>query len=128
MERLLADPKTLAAAARLLLDLHFTPVLAELICAEVDLDVPALDLAATRGAAPAARPWSRPTWAMVSESSPAVAATPASSLANNLNPDGSKALVTYNNSSAAIRFAIQSGTGYITYTIPPQAMTTFVWH
>jgi glucosylceramidase len=45
-----------------------------------------------------------------------------------LNPDGSKALVTYNNSSAAIRFAIQSGTGYITYTIPPQAMTTFVWH
>jgi hypothetical protein len=37
VERLLADPANLAAAARLLLDLHFTPVLAELICAEVDL-------------------------------------------------------------------------------------------
>jgi hypothetical protein len=45
VERLLADPGTLAAAARLLLDMHFTPVLAELICAQVDLDVPALDLA-----------------------------------------------------------------------------------
>ncbi len=45
VERLLSDPATLAAAARLLLDLHFTPVLAELICAAVDLDVPALDLA-----------------------------------------------------------------------------------
>jgi putative restriction endonuclease len=39
----------LAAAARLLLDLHFTPVLADLICAAVDLDVPALDLAGTDG-------------------------------------------------------------------------------
>jgi putative restriction endonuclease len=47
VEQLLADPATLAAAARLLLDLHFTPVLAELICASVDLDVPALDLAGT---------------------------------------------------------------------------------
>ena len=47
VERLLADPATLAAAARLLLDLHFTPVLAELICAAVDLDVPVLDLAGT---------------------------------------------------------------------------------
>jgi putative restriction endonuclease len=55
VERLLADPPTLAAAARLLLDLHFTPVLAELICAAVDLDVPTLDLAATGGAAQAAR-------------------------------------------------------------------------
>jgi putative restriction endonuclease len=45
VERLLAEPGILAAAARLLLDLHFTPVLAELICAAVDLDVPALDLA-----------------------------------------------------------------------------------
>jgi len=45
VEQLLADPATLAAAVRLLLDLHFTPVLAELICAAVDLDVPALDLA-----------------------------------------------------------------------------------
>jgi putative restriction endonuclease len=45
VERLLADPGTLATAARLLLDLHFTPVLEDLICAAVDLDVPALDLA-----------------------------------------------------------------------------------
>ena len=56
VEHLLADPKTLAAAARLLLDLHFTPVLAELICAAVDLDIPALDLAATGGAAQARPP------------------------------------------------------------------------
>ncbi len=55
VERLLADPKTLAAATRLLLDLHLTPVLAELIWAAVDLDVPALDLAGSGGAAPAAR-------------------------------------------------------------------------
>ena len=55
VEHLLADPKTLAAAARLLLDLHFTPVLAELICAAVDLDVPALDLAASGGAAQTTR-------------------------------------------------------------------------
>jgi putative restriction endonuclease len=45
VERLLADPATLAAAGRLLLELHFTPLLAELISAAVDLDVPALDLA-----------------------------------------------------------------------------------
>jgi len=45
VERLLADPGTLAAAARLLLDRHFTPVLADLICSAVDLDVATLDLA-----------------------------------------------------------------------------------
>ena len=55
VEHLLADPKTLATAARLLLDLHFTPVLAELICAAVDLDVPALDLAGSGGAAQTTR-------------------------------------------------------------------------
>jgi hypothetical protein len=33
VEQLLADPGTLAASVRLLLDRHFTPVLAELICA-----------------------------------------------------------------------------------------------
>ena len=55
VKRLLADPKTLAAAARLLLDLHFTPILAELICTAVDLDVPALDLAGNGGATQAAR-------------------------------------------------------------------------
>ena len=47
VEQLLSDPATLAAAVRLLLDLHFTPVLADLICAAVDLDVPGLDLAGT---------------------------------------------------------------------------------
>jgi len=51
------DPRRVAGyrAVRLLLDLHFTPVLAELICAQVDLDVPALDLAATGGVAQAVR-------------------------------------------------------------------------
>ncbi|MDQ2814752.1 MAG: HNH endonuclease, partial [Actinomycetota bacterium] len=55
VEHALADPGTLAAAARLLLDLHFTPLLADLICAAVDLDVPALDLAGSEGPAQAAR-------------------------------------------------------------------------
>ena len=44
VERLLADPGTIAAAT-VVLEQHFTPVLAELICAAVDLDVAALDLA-----------------------------------------------------------------------------------
>lgn len=54
VERLLAGPGTLAAAARVLLDQHFTPMLAELICAEVDLDVTALDLAAVGVGRPSA--------------------------------------------------------------------------
>ena len=45
-----------------------------------------------------------------------------------LNPDGSEVLVTYNNSSAPITFAVQSDGSYFPYTIPAQAMTTFVWH
>lgn len=45
VERLLADDGTLAAAARLLLDRHFTPVLSELICAEADLDIADLNAA-----------------------------------------------------------------------------------
>ena len=49
-ERLLADPGTLAAAARLLLDLHFTLGLAAMIC-----DAVGLDLAAARSA-PRLRP------------------------------------------------------------------------
>ena len=48
IERLLADPANLAAAAILPLDRHFTPVLSDLICAAVDLDVPALDAEFTR--------------------------------------------------------------------------------
>src|SRR5262249_7524437 len=39
VELLLGDSGTLAAAARLLLEKHFTPVLAELICARVGLDL-----------------------------------------------------------------------------------------
>jgi putative restriction endonuclease len=42
VEQLLSDGGTLAAASRLLLDRHFTPLLADLICAEVDLDLAGL--------------------------------------------------------------------------------------
>jgi glucosylceramidase len=44
-----------------------------------------------------------------------------------LNPDGTKVLVTNNNSNAPISFAVQSDGRYFTYTIPAQAMTTFAW-
>jgi glucosylceramidase len=44
-----------------------------------------------------------------------------------LNPDGSKVLVAYNNSAAPISFDVASSSGDFTYTIPAQAMTTFVW-
>ena len=44
-----------------------------------------------------------------------------------LNPDGSKVLVTYNNSTAPTSFAVQSDGRYFTYTTPADAMTTFVW-
>lgn len=46
VERLLALPGTLAKAVRLLLDRHFTPALAELICTAVGLDMPSLEEAA----------------------------------------------------------------------------------
>jgi putative restriction endonuclease len=39
----LADRAALAAAARLLLDQHFTPVLSEMICAPAGLDLPVLE-------------------------------------------------------------------------------------
>ncbi|ORT47041.1 phosphorothioated DNA-binding restriction endonuclease [Frankia sp. KB5] len=42
VERLLADPATLAAATRLLLDRHFTSALAPVICDAVGLDVASL--------------------------------------------------------------------------------------
>jgi putative restriction endonuclease len=45
VEQLLSSRSTLAAAARLLLDRHFTPLLADLICAEVDLDLADLNAA-----------------------------------------------------------------------------------
>ena len=44
-----------------------------------------------------------------------------------LNPDGSKVLITYNNSTAPTSFAVQSDGRYFTYTTPAEAMTTFVW-
>jgi glucosylceramidase len=45
-----------------------------------------------------------------------------------LNPDGSKVLVAYNNSTGPVSFGVQSAGRYFTYTIPAQAMTTFAWH
>jgi glucosylceramidase len=44
-----------------------------------------------------------------------------------LNPDGSKVLIANNNSSVPITFGVASNGTYFTYTIPPGAMTTFVW-
>jgi glucosylceramidase len=44
-----------------------------------------------------------------------------------LNPDGSKVLIAYNNSTTPIAFAVESDGRYFSYTIPPQAMTTFRW-
>jgi O-glycosyl hydrolase len=44
-----------------------------------------------------------------------------------LNPDGSKVLVTFNNSTTPTTFSVQSDGRYFTYTIPAQAMTTFLW-
>ena len=45
-----------------------------------------------------------------------------------VNPDGSKVLVTYNDSANPISFAVQqSSDSYFTYTIPAEAMTTFTW-
>jgi putative restriction endonuclease len=52
---LLSEPATLAAAARLLLDQHFTPVLSEMICAAVNLDLAVLE-APQIGQARARRP------------------------------------------------------------------------
>ncbi len=45
------------------------------------------------------------------------------------NPDGSYVLVVYNNNSAGpITFAVDQGGRYFTYSLPNNAMTTFVWH
>ena len=64
-EQLLADPGTLAAAARLLLDLHFTPGLAAMICDAVGLDLAVLDpeLAASPAVAAGRRSLRRPGFA-----------------------------------------------------------------
>jgi putative restriction endonuclease len=53
VEVLLADGSTLAAAARLLLDLHFTPALEPAICDQADLDLPALEAGEPGPVAPA---------------------------------------------------------------------------
>lgn len=55
VEQLIADPGTLAAATRLLLDLHFTPSLAAMICDAVGLDLAVLELAASPAVAAARR-------------------------------------------------------------------------
>ncbi len=47
VETVLADGETLAAAARLLLDLHFTPALEPTICDQAGLDLIALEAAGT---------------------------------------------------------------------------------
>lgn len=44
-----------------------------------------------------------------------------------LNPDGSKVLIVYDNSSEQIRFGVEWHGRSLTYAIEPQAMTTFVW-
>lgn len=55
VERLLADPRNLAAAARLLLDQHFTPTLEEPICAAAGLDHATLSAGPAAIATPKAR-------------------------------------------------------------------------
>jgi glucosylceramidase len=44
-----------------------------------------------------------------------------------LNPDGSKVLIAYDNSAARMRFGVEWRGRSFTYTIAPQAMTTFIW-
>jgi putative restriction endonuclease len=63
VERLIADPGTLASAARLLLDRHFTPGLAAMICDVVGLDLAELELAAGPGPTAAPRRARRPDFA-----------------------------------------------------------------
>jgi putative restriction endonuclease len=63
VEQLLADPGALAAAARLLLDLHYTPGLAAMICDAVGLDLAVLELAASPAIAAARRSLRRPGFA-----------------------------------------------------------------
>lgn len=56
VERLLATPSTLAKAARLLLDQHFTPALSELICTNVGLDLTATETTAPTPPSPERTP------------------------------------------------------------------------
>jgi glucosylceramidase len=43
------------------------------------------------------------------------------------NPDGSKALVVVNNTSASSTFGVQWGSQSFTYTLPSKAIATFTW-
>jgi putative restriction endonuclease len=52
VEHLLAEPATLAAAVRLLIDQHFTPSLETAVCAAVGLDVPGLEPAGRQPVTP----------------------------------------------------------------------------
>jgi glucosylceramidase len=47
--------------------------------------------------------------------------------AASLNPDGSKALIVYNDSSSTQSFAVQWGSQGLTYTLPAYAAATFPW-
>ena len=44
-----------------------------------------------------------------------------------VNPDGTRVLIAYNNSSRAIPFAVAWHGEYFTYTLPAEAMATFRW-
>jgi glucosylceramidase len=44
------------------------------------------------------------------------------------NPDGSLVLVAYNNSTSAIRFAVDWRARALRYELPARAMVTLVWN
>ena len=54
--------------------------------------------------------------------------TPAIATVAFLNPDGSTALVAFNNSSASQAFQVQWGDQAFTYTLPALAAATFAWN
>lgn len=54
--------------------------------------------------------------------------TPAIATVAFLNPDGSTALVAFNNSTASQTFQVQSGNQAFTYTLPALAAATFIWN
>jgi glucosylceramidase len=44
------------------------------------------------------------------------------------NPDGSRVLVAYNNSTAPIAFGVENDGQYFAYTLTPRATGTFIWN
>ena len=44
-----------------------------------------------------------------------------------VNPDGTRVLIAYNNSSRAIPFAVSWHGEYFTHTLPARGMATFRW-